>query len=698
MNSASFVGSFAGEAAVGVASLDPPLVQQTKSEIRTLASEIAKLAHSNMEPDAFYRGFLPRLTTAMGAEGAAVWQTQGSQRKFGVADASESNSDDLRLRLVAQVSLASELLDDQDDHQDNEGRTRTSPSESHRRILEAVIAEGTPILVPPQMVSIDVDRPTNPINHSIIVIPVRIEDEVEYLLEVVQPASGGPAAQRGYLRFVAQMADLMADFLRRQALREHTARVNRLQLFEYWLGTVAQEPPSRQLRSLASALAELLDCEQVLIVRSGRRPKVLSASGLESFDPRSETILAAEVAERFLQRVPEATSDCLDLGRWKAGEEHIASVGKLYELLAAASLYRLKCKENDGLVAYLVRDKSSQPSPAEMLRVASSLFNLVDVHATGLGWFQRWWPFKSAFRSRSVKSQRSTWRVWAIRVVCGMVVAAVGLFPVPQQITTTAVLSPSKKNCYYAPSDATVARVMDSARGNALVKKGDILLVLESAALNQRSNALAAELELNRKRLESLVNSIGGQSSTNFRNLDTEIEQTKLKILTNEREEELLNQELSKLTIYALENGELTTWDVANRLQGRPVIRGELLLSTCDPDSEWELQVSVPEHRVGLVSDALVHSRSQTVPIRFTLTSHPNVALQGNLTQLADQASRNASGSNVVLSRAAVSGELPIKKEGAVARVTIECGKVPAIWLVVRDAYWACMSRLNMIW
>ncbi len=239
---------------------------------------------------------------------------------------------------------------------------------------------------------------------------------------------------------------------------------------------------------------------------------------------------------------------------------------------------------------------------------------------------------------------------------------------------------------------------MDSARGNALVKKGDILLVLESAALNQRSNALAAELELNRKRLESLVNSIGGQSSTNFRNLDTEIEQTKLKILTNEREEELLNQELSKLTIYALENGELTTWDVANRLQGRPVIRGELLLSTCDPDSEWELQVSVPEHRVGLVSDALVHSRSQTVPIRFTLTSHPNVALQGNLTQLADQASRNASGSNVVLSRAAVSGELPIKKEGAVARVTIECGKVPAIWLVVRDAYWACMSRLNMIW
>ena len=72
MNNASFVGSFTGEGAVGVASLDPPLIQQTMSEIRTLAGEIAKLAHAACEPAEFYRGFLPRLVTAMGAEGAAV--------------------------------------------------------------------------------------------------------------------------------------------------------------------------------------------------------------------------------------------------------------------------------------------------------------------------------------------------------------------------------------------------------------------------------------------------------------------------------------------------------------------------------------------------------------------------------------------------------------------------------------------------
>ena len=71
MTTTSFVGGFSGgfqngfgEGSSGVASLDPPLLQQTKSEIRSLASEIARLAHSTIEPSDFYSGFLPRLITA----------------------------------------------------------------------------------------------------------------------------------------------------------------------------------------------------------------------------------------------------------------------------------------------------------------------------------------------------------------------------------------------------------------------------------------------------------------------------------------------------------------------------------------------------------------------------------------------------------------------------------------------------------
>ncbi|MEZ6078456.1 MAG: hypothetical protein R3C56_23130 [Pirellulaceae bacterium] len=53
-------------------------MQQTKSEIRSLAAEIAQLASAALDPGEFYHGFLPRLCAAMGAKAAAVWRMAGS--------------------------------------------------------------------------------------------------------------------------------------------------------------------------------------------------------------------------------------------------------------------------------------------------------------------------------------------------------------------------------------------------------------------------------------------------------------------------------------------------------------------------------------------------------------------------------------------------------------------------------------------
>ena len=688
MNNASFVGSFTGEGAVGVASLDPPLIQQTKSEIRTLAGEIAKLAHAACEPAEFYRGFLPRLVTAMGAEGAAVWQTCDSLRSHGKLDSSDEATQASGVRLLAQHCLARELLDCQLlDCQEQTVGFQLAPSEAHRKILDCVIAEGTPILVPPQTVSIEVDRPANPLEHSIIIVPVRIEDDVEFVLEVVQPASGGPAAQRGYLRFVAQMADLLADYLRRHSLREHSAQAARLQQFEFWLSEIALTvAPSSQLRLLADGLSDLLDSHQVFIVRSGRRPKVLAASGLATFDPRSETIMAAELVERFLQRQVGAREAYLDLQAWKVGDQRLTSVSKLFELLASDKLVRLRLHEERDAVALLALPASSVASPAEMQRVASSLFGLVAPQATSSIWARSWMPWRTLSRT-SDRSHRSARQTWVMRGALAGLATVIAFFPVPQQITTTAVLAPTLKNCYYAPADATVTRVIHAEGEYPAVKKGAELLVLESVALNQRIGGLEAEIDENSTHLASLHGRLAKAipNSADSGNIITAIDQTRLKIVSQTLEKEALDQEKSKLTIVALEDGELTAWDIANRLQGRPVARGELLLSTSDPRTAWELQVSVPEHRVGLVSDALAGSSNGTVPLRFSLTSHPNVPMQGALTWMADQTTRNAAGANVVLSKAAVIGELPLKKEGAIARVTLDCG-FPLTALVTRTA------------
>ena len=708
MTTNSFVSGFPNEFSTGVASLDPPLVQQTKSEIRSLASEIAALAHQALSLEDFFSGFLPRMVTAMGAEAAAVWQTAASLERSGrvhtlnesSASAAVEGTPLRHLGLVAQYLLPDELLIRPSDTSIRDHAEQiAAPSLSHQRILECVISEGVPILVPPRSVSIETDRPTNPLQHSLIIVPVRVEEEIEFALEVIQQPSGGPAAQRGYLRFVAQMADLMADFLRRDALREHSRRAAHIQSFEYWLTTVAQSRNStQQLRNVADGLTELLSCNQALLMRSGRAPKVLAVNGIDTVDPRSETVLSAQLLERQISRSSHFDASCCEL---KPDElpEVSTSIEELQTQLAATTLFRLRVEQEIDLIALLAYTESDAvPEKTEMQRVASALGGLLDPQVAHSAWHRTWWPFRSNLLGTQSKQKRKTWQIWSTRIALVSLLATIAFFPVRQQISATAVLSAKSKTQYFAPFDANVLEV--TVDDEQSVRSGDLLLKLTSSTLEKELQTLRSEFAVLSERRRSLKQSLGNMSVGERSNaLTAQLLEIDAQLKSNEVQQSVLESELAKCQIFAISSGQVTTWDVRSRLSNLPVKYGQMLLSTIDPEGEWELQVSLPEHRVGLVSDSLNASPGQGIPMKFTLASHPGVLLSGTVTDLSDQTARNVTGENVLLARAAITGDpLPLKKEGAIARVTIDCGRVPAIWLVVRDAYWACMSRLKMIW
>ncbi len=683
MTTTSFVSSFSSEVAAGVASLDPPLIQQTKSEIRSLASEIASLAHKEIAPDDFFSGFLPRMVTAMGAEAAAVWQTSVSLQRAGKIEPLPDGCHDgvqISVRLIAQHLLPPELLTQSDGSPERRSPEQLiAPSEPHCRILQCVIAEGAPILVPPQSVSVETDRPTNPLPHSLIVVPVRVEAEIDYVLEVVQRASGGPAAQRGYLRFVAQMADLMADYLRRETLREHNQRASRLQSFEYWLTTVAKSrEPMAQLRCVADGLAELLDCEQVLLLRSGRKPRVLAASGIEAVDPRSETVLAAQAVERKVARSENANKQVLDLHQplENADGQMSLVVKSLLNSLASDTVVRLEIGEDFNLVALLAYPSSNpvsgptsssvsnvKPTQAEMQRVATALLGLVDAHAVEPKWVRTLWPFSVRSSQAASKYRRSAWQIWAMRVALVGLLTLIAFFPVPQQISATAVLSAKSKVQYFAPFDATISEV--NVEDDQWIKKSDVLLKLAAPTLEKELFALTSEKEVLNERSASIKQALSGISAgERSQALTAQLNELKVQLVSNESQQSVLVKELSKCEIVAQADGRITTWDVKNRLANLPVKYGQMLLSTIDPDDDWELQVSVPEHRVGLVSDALSETPGEGVPMHFTLASHPGVLLHGCISELSDQAARHATGETVLIAQALIDGnELPLKKK-----------------------------------
>ena len=749
---AAFDGSPA-TTAPAVASLDSPSLQQTKSEIRSLPAEIAQLASTALDPGEFYHGFLPRLCAAMGAKAAAVWRLRGG---------------DSELQLVAGHSLPSALQPG-------------LPSPAHERILRCVIAEGQPILVPPGSVKVEAERPHNPLGDALIIIPVRIQEEVELLLEVIQRPSGGPAAQRGYLRFVAQMADLMADYLRRQQLRELTSDHARLRRIEGWLTAIAETCNATQRQALgADALRDLFAADRVVVFSSSRRCQVTALSGARSFDPRSEIVLAAEALQRKLlnsgQLFQPAQADRPGklLPQWlvasnrrtatavksvtNSADERLTDNSVNQEIGTPTSqtaahresdsqkqvavdvfCHGLACRQAvvlplDGygaqwaILAYA--EESCEPpidlaggDDCQSLRLARSIGRLMADHhvTTGLvGWLatlllgQRWAGTlvnknaTSGFDPHAHKAQRlrRLAMLWLMRLALGGLLVAIACFPVSQQVAATAILQPRNKQMYYAPATAIVTQVMVD-EGEA-IGGGAPLIRLTSHELATQVESLQIELAKTQGDIEEKTSRLNrgenlspiqrDQLEFNLRELDTALRSLQLQLSDSQQREQ-------ELSISARAAGTVATWDLKNRLLNHPVQAGQLLASTFDPDDQWRLLLSIPDHRAGLVSAALENSANGAVSVHFSMTSHPDRVLEAFAIDMAPQVTvhgsdPNSSAARVVKTEALIrdTAALPLKKDGAIARASIDCGRVPLCWLIFRDAAWAISSRIRMLW
>ena len=49
--------------------------------------------------------------------------------------------------------------------------------------------------------------------------------------------------------------------------------------------------------------------------------------------------------------------------------------------------------------------------------------------------------------------------------------------------------------------------------------------------------------------------------------------------------------------------GEIVTWDVRNQLRTRPVHEGDALMRVADPTGPWQLELHMPENRMGHITD-----------------------------------------------------------------------------------------------
>lgn len=700
-------------AANSVTSLDSAVLRQTKTEIRSLTAEIAQLAEAAIPLDEFFRGFMPRVCTAMGATGACAWEVPAASIQDGTPAIQETTYEK---RLLASHSAPAELFVGPATH-------GARPSAGHASVLDCIIAEGQPMLVPPGNVRLETDRPSNPLSEALIVIPIRVEARVDYLLEVVQRPSGGPTAQRGYLRFVAQMADLMSDFLRRSRLRGIDVQRAELDRLQGQLLRVARATkPQERLQVAALACADIAGGEQALVVSTESRPRVISTSHSQSFDPRSEPVLACNklvdqllidshgLLGQWLPATDRRQADASDgIGQadsqqaqfaGTAAEERgsqsdikisaavQASLDEVCNSLGGRYALCVELNKSNQLLAIIITDEQPTEFESSKLAAVGGLLTETQLSTRGRRFLRRLVGISRA------KNNSHAIGIWTARAVALGLTLAVLFFPVTQKVTATAILQPVDKEAYHAPSAGIVSAVL--VQDGDAVFVGQPILQVSNPELESQLDEIQGQKQLaddSRIDLERQL-SVNKLSDLERDQLDSQIH--RLEITSNSCKERIaiLTEQQGRLSILARSPGKVSAWDISNNLMHRPVQKGDLLVSTYQPHTQWKLRIAVPHRRIGLVTEA-----GPAPETTFSLSSHPEQALTATVRRVATKVTNDEAGNQSVLVEADVNAEaLPLKKDGAVARAEIACGKVPLVWLVIRDAVVAIKSRSQMLW
>ncbi|MEQ1825403.1 MAG: biotin/lipoyl-binding protein [Pirellula sp.] len=734
--------------------LDNALVQQTKDQIRAIVDSITLLANSPIEPTEFVAASLSKILQAMGAKGVGLWErlqdeswllvghvdlpdsliagNPSSAQAFGLHEAIssigncagnsavQSTFDQLDL-LQANIE-ALEATDTTTDAIDETKQKLTRPSPAHTLILNAVAAERQPILIPPNHVSLSRDRPTNPTSDLLILAPLTVpKEQATYWLQVVQAPSGGPSSQRGYLRFVAQMADLLSDYYRSHRLRIFERDRMCLKIAERTMFDLAEQPDLRVgLARLMNTLREHAKSEHAVLLRRSSRFRgwqVEAAAGLVQVDRRADGISQIERTAPWIQTNLPANSvrsiaNLLGTAEQRDSELSIwvntFAVTEFAWLKPLMSKSSLTSSQPQHDVAILLTWSGFDKPPANC-REQCNLIARLGMSALRVPWWKQ-----AMAVSHNQPSGLRTWlnpANWtrSLQWLGGLAALTIlALIPVPIRLHATAVLVPTVQQHVYAPVDCLVEEVL--VHHGQSVKTGEPLLRLNSASLTSEYDQTIAQHLRNAQRLKDIEARLLREKTLSPMQRD-ELEGEREAIEGTQRIEQQmldgLKLQMESLLIVAGIDGIVATWNIKENLRDRPLRVGQWLLSLHDADSDWMLEAALPEQDG---QEFRVAMQTQTESPVATLSAAPQYAIPLKYRSEAGRVDRagafdrnssstsNASASVIRMRFDVDRTNLPTTEitSGASARVSIPSGRGPLIWALSKDFVRKTWAQIKM--
>lgn len=673
-------------------SIDPELVEQTKQQIRGLVSEIAQISKSDVTVAEFYEALLGRIVSALAAVGGAIW-TVGEGG---------------RLELAYQINLRQTGLAESE-----QGQVQ------HGRLLRKIMDAGEGALVPPQSGFGDEEQGANPTEFLLVLGALKSDQETQGVLEVFQRPVSSVPTRRGYLRFVAQMCDLAGDFLKTRRLRHFTDRQALWgQLENFTRLAHASLDPKETAYTIANEGRRLIECDRVSVaLRHGNKFIVEAVSGQDVFDKRSTTVqllnhLATAVGRtgdtvwytgdtsNLPPQVEEAVQHYVD-------ESHSKTVAVLPlrkpKTGADATLDLAPAEVMGALIVEQIED--SRPKEGMLQRVdvvtahsSAALANSLEHH--GLFLMPVW---KQLGKLTWVVRARTLPKTIAIVAVVVSALAALVLVPADFELHGKGSLEAKTRRGVFAPVQGVVEKVF--VKDGQKVDKDALLAELSSTELETKlteitSKALAVQEQISSKRAavytpglpQDRKDELLGDAAA----LEVDLEALKV-------QHKLYRAEQEKLAVKSPIAGLVVSSQVLDELNRRPITRGDQLMQIADPSGELELEILMPEDRMGHVAKAenarkarlaeVAKQRASSrgdkkaleaeqkelergLQVTYILATHPGQEHVGSVREINTLAEvRDAEGNTVLMRVAIDKRELTDPQLGGAVTAKVYCGR-----------------------
>ena len=589
--------------------VSPDLIEQTRQQIRTQVNEIAQLAKSELSPGEFYAEFLPRVVTSLAASGGVVWT----------------------LNEQGQLTVAYQV-----NYQES-GLPRRSREEQiqHLILLHKVMTEGDGAIVPPHSGyggdsvasapsnggAAQEAAAANPTDWLLVLGPLKTELENVGIVEIFQRADASLNTQKGYLRFLLQMCEIAGDFLRTRQLRHFSDRQTlwtRLEEFSRLIH--ASLDPRETAYIVANEGRRLIECDRVSIaLKRGNRCVIEAVSGQDMVDKRSNTVrmigelatvvvnagepvwyhgdtkdLAPQIEEKLQEYVDEAHTKAL-------------AVLPLQKTLPPPDPEKERLNEDEipepfgAIIIEQIEDSRIPMTMVQRIDVVrghstAAIANAMEHHNLFL--MPVW---RALGKSKILVTARYLPKTLIAMIVAVALLAALIFVPKDFKLHSTGQLRPIVRQDVFAGIDGNVDTV--EVQHGQHVQRDQMLVTLMNFKLGEQVEKTRGEFASIQRQVEGkrrlLSENLSPEDQTQINN---DIHELSSRLDALKLEYDVLGKEWELLQVRSPIEGEVMTWDVANKLKSRPVQQGAFLMQIADLAGPWELELLVPEDRMGCIA------------------------------------------------------------------------------------------------